>query len=195
MAWNGVRVRRADEHDLGTVLDLTGELREELFHVRARSSRSPAERYAEALADERCEIALAVCGEGAAEEVVGMAVLTVARTHALLDLPSMHVTHFVVSSAHRRRGAGRALVARAAAFAEEHGLEQIVVSVHPGSRDGARFFARLGFAPISVRRTAPVSVVRRRLAALDRATEPVVRRARRLSARPGRPSPVDQPGS
>jgi hypothetical protein len=34
------------------------------------------------------------------------------------------------------------------------------VSVHPGSRDANRFFARLGFAPMAVRRVAPVAVVR-----------------------------------
>lgn len=196
MARNGVHVRRADEHDLGTVLDLTGELREELLHTRSRSTtRTPADRYAEVLADDTCEIALAVSGEGADEVVLGMAVLSVARTNALLELPSLHVTHVVVSAAHRRRGAGRALVARAVAFAEEQGLEQIVVSVPPTSRETARFFARLGLTPISVRRTAPVALVRRRLAALERPTEPAARRARRLAARPVRVRPADHSGS
>jgi hypothetical protein len=39
-----------------------------------------------------------------------------------------------------------------------------VVSVTPTSRDANRFFARLGFAPLVIRRVAPLSVVRRRLA-------------------------------
>lgn len=200
MAWNGVHVRRADEHDLETVLELTGELREELLHTRNRSTtRTPAERYAEVLADETCEIALAVAREGAregaAEVVIGMAVLSVARTNALLELPSLHVTHVVVSAAHRRRGAGRALVARAVAFAEEQGLEQIVVSVPPTSREAARFFARLGLTPISVRRTAPVALVRRRLSQAERSGEPAARRARRLSARTVRVRAAEQSGS
>ena len=37
------------------------------------------------------------------------------------------------------------------------GIEQLVISVDPGSRDSARFFARLGFVPLAVRRTAPVA--------------------------------------
>ena len=73
------------------------------------------------------------------------------------------MSHAVVADRHRRRGAGRALVAAAAAFAEERGLDQLVVSVHPGSREANRFFARLGFAPLAVRRSAPVAAVRRRL--------------------------------
>jgi len=197
VAWNGVHVRRADDSDLDTVLALTAELREGLLQGRGRlaSRAAAAERYAEVLTDDTCEIALAVCGEGDAEDVIGMAVLSVARTNALLELPAVHVTHVVVSSAHRRRGAGRALVARAAAFADERGLEQIVVSVPPASREAARFFARLGLAPISVRRAAPVALVRRRLAALERTPEPVVRRARRLAARPALARPGDRSGS
>lgn len=200
MARAGMRVRRADEHDLDTVLALNAQLRDQLLLGRGRvPGRTAVERYAEVLADETCEIVLAVAdGPGRGEEVVGMAVLTQARSNALLDLPALHVTHVVVSAPHRRRGAGRALVAAAAAYAEEHGLEQLVVSVHPGSRDAARFFARLGFAPLSVRRTAPVAVVRRRLAAgelAERGTDSTLRRARRLPGRAVRPRPVDTPGS
>ncbi|MCU1623942.1 MAG: family N-acetyltransferase, partial [Frankiales bacterium] len=123
---------------------------------------------------------LAVGGKEAEPEVaLGMALFTVSTANALVDIPAVHMSHAVVADKHRKRGAGKALVAAAAAFAEEQGIEQLVVSVHPGSRDAARFFARLGFAPQAVRRTAPVSVVRRRLNAGDRTVERIVRQTRR----------------
>jgi N-acetylglutamate synthase-like GNAT family acetyltransferase len=96
-----------------------------------------------------------------------MALLTVGTANALLDVPAVSMSHAVVGDRHKRRGAGKALVAAAAAHAEQLGIDQLVVSVHPGSRDANRFFARLGFAPLAVRRTAPVSAVRRRLAQTD----------------------------
>lgn len=115
-----------------------------------------------------------------------MALFSVAPANALLDTPALHVSHAVVADRHRRRGAGKALVAAAAAFAEERGLEQVVVSVNPGSRDANRFYARLGFAPLAVRRVAPTAVVRRHLHGGEaRPVEHVVRRrSRRLGRVP-----------
>jgi GNAT superfamily N-acetyltransferase len=121
-----------------------------------------------------------------------MALFTIASANALVDIPAVHVTHAVVAGRHRKRGAGRALVVAAAAFADEHGIDQLVVSVHPGSREAARFFARLGFAPQSVRRTAPVSVVRRHLHAGERVPEQAARRRSLRAARPVLPfGPAD----
>jgi ribosomal protein S18 acetylase RimI-like enzyme len=184
-----VRVRTVTEDDLPTLLALGEELREQLLEPPARGRSAAAgraaleQRYREAVEDPDRHLVLAVTGAPAEEQVLGMAMLTVGTTNALLDIPAVHVTHAVVSGRERRRGAGKALVAAAAAFAEEQGIEHLVVSVNPTSRDAARFFARLGFAPVAVRRTAPVSVVRRRLGASER-VEPISRR------RVGRPSVV-----
>ena len=189
MPWSPVRVRPVPLTDRPVLLELADELREQVLPVEvgtrprgasaaSRVSRaSLSQRYAEAIADPERHLVLAVGGrENEAEEALGMAVFVVASLNALLDIPAVHVSHAVVADRHRRRGAGKALVAAAASFAEERGIEQIVVSVHPGSRDAARFFARLGFVPQSVRRTAPVSVVRRRLAPAERSVEQVLRR-------------------
>jgi ribosomal protein S18 acetylase RimI-like enzyme len=177
--------------DLPALLEFGEELREQLLPVeggtRGRGATMAgraalAQRYTDAIADAERHLVLAVGGrEGDPEEPLGMALFTIGTANALLDIPAVHVSHAVVSGRHRRRGAGKALVAAAAAFAEEHGIEQLVVSVHPGSREAARFFARLGFAPLAVRRTAPVSVVRRRLSRGERTAEHLVRR------RPKRP--------
>ena len=193
MPWSPVRVRAVTADDLPALLTLGDELREQVVPGEGRnrsgtmaSRAALAERYCEAIADPARHLVLAVGGaDGAVEEPLGMAVFTISSANALLDIPAVHVSHAVVADRHRKRGAGKALVAAAAAFAEEQGIDQLVVSVHPGSRDAARFFARLGFAPLAVRRTAPVSVVRRRLALADRTPGQIVRqRARRTSPVP-----------
>ena len=182
MSWHSVRVRAVTQDDLPTLLALGEELREQLLEPPARGRAAAAagraaveQRYRDAIEDPERHLVLAVTGTPADEQVLGMALLTVGATNALLDSPAVHVTHTVVAGRQVRRGAGKALVAAAAAFAEERGIEHLVVSVNPTSRDAARFFARLGFAPVAVRRTAPVSVVKRRLGATER-VEPLVRR-------------------
>jgi ribosomal protein S18 acetylase RimI-like enzyme len=173
MSWSAVRVRPATVEDVPAMLAFGEELREQLGpsidrkRVRttpAASRAGLAARYTEALADPDRHLVLAVADD---DLPLGMALFTVAPANALLDTPALHVSHAVVADRHRRRGAGKALVAAAAGFAEERGLDQVVVSVHPGSRDANRFFARLGFAPLAVRRVAPTTVVRRRLQSSD----------------------------
>jgi ribosomal protein S18 acetylase RimI-like enzyme len=190
MSWTAVRVRPATVDDLPTLLAFGEELREQLSPAldgkRTRSAPAGARvalegRYLDALDDPDRHLVVAVADD---EAPLGMALFSVAPANALLDTPALHVSHAVVASRHRRRGAGKALIASAAAFAEERGLEQVLVSVHPGSRDANRFFARLGFAPLAVRRVAPTAVIRRRLHAADaRTVEHVVRRRPRRLGR------------
>ncbi len=184
MTWHAVRVRPVEDTDLPALLELGAELRDQLLSpeapVRGRTGAAARaaleQRYRDAIADPERHLVLAVEGPAQAEQVLGMAVLTVGPTNALLDVPAVHVTHAVVAAGLRKRGAGRALVAAAAAYADERGIDQLVVSVNPTSREAARFFARLGFAPVAVRRTASVAVVKRRLVLGERAAEPLARR-------------------
>jgi len=181
-----VCVRAATLEDLPELLAFGEELRDQLLMptdgTRSRGVSSAAragleQRYRDALGDPHRHLVV-VTGEE--EEPLGMALFTVAPANALLDLPAVHVSHAVVADRHKRRGAGKALVNAAVSFAEERHLEQVVVSVHPGSREANRFFARLGFAPLAVRRVAPVSLVRWRLAQLEsRPADTVPRRPRR----------------
>lgn len=196
MLGSSVRVRAVTEADLPVLLELGDELREQVLPVEGRTRTngsatrgmanraSMAQRYCEAISDPTRHLVLAVGGkDGEPEVALGMALFTVSTANALVDIPAVHMSHAVVADKHRKRGAGKALVAAAAAYAEERGIEQLVVSVHPGSRDAARFFARLGFAPQAVRRTAPVGLVRRRLNPGDRTVERIVKQSRRRPAR------------
>jgi ribosomal protein S18 acetylase RimI-like enzyme len=187
-----LRVRPATLGDVPALLSFGDELRDNLLPSASDSGARPRgtsaaaravleQRYLEALADPERHLVVVV---NDAEEPLGMALLTIAPANALLDLPAVHMSHAVVADRHKRRGAGKALVAAAAGHAEARGLDQIVVSVHPGSRDANRFFARLGFAPLAVRRVAPVAMVRRRLATGETpAADHVVRRRPRRVGR------------
>lgn len=209
MPRSALRVRPATAADLPALLALGEEMRETLLPAHAEPQRprrttlgaraALEHRYLDALEDPARHLVVVV---NEAEEPLGMALLTVASANALLDLPAVHMSHAVVADRHKRRGAGKALVAAAASFAESQGLDQIVVSVNPSSRDANRFFARLGFAPMAVRRVAPLGVVRRRLAQDDTraASEHVVRRRPRRNGRrsalPAAPlGPADSEGT
>lgn len=185
MPRTALRVRPATVEDVPALLAFGEELRDALLPSEpgARPRGTPAgtravleQRYLDAIGDPDRHLVVVV---DEVEEPLGMALFTMASANALLDLPAVHMSHSVVADRHKRRGAGKALVSAAASYAEAHGLDQLVVSVPPGSREANRFFARLGFAPLAVRRVAPVAVVRRRLAQPEaRPTDHVVRRPR-----------------
>lgn len=111
-------------------------------------------------------------------EPVGMAVLRVAEAGPLSPTLVSHLSHMVVIGCARRKGVGRALVAAATEWGERRGVEQMVAHVDPGQREASRFFARLGFAPVSVRRVATISVLRRQFSGAD-----VIRATTRIAAR------------
>jgi GNAT superfamily N-acetyltransferase len=158
-----VLTRPATPDDLATLLALWDELRQ--VGGRAERAVNPMvatdvrQRLAAVLLDPSCRVVLA-CSDGVP---AGMAVLTVTMPDPLSDAQIVHVAHLVVSTAMQHHGVGHALIAAASDFAAERHVEHVDVSVYPSLRDASRFFARLGFAPLAVRRIAPVAVLRRRL--------------------------------
>ncbi len=172
MSRSSLCVRAAELADLPILVEFGRELHEQLVGPAEPGARTRGEkpertaweqRYRQAIEDPDRHLVLCL---RAGEEALGMALLTVAPGGALLDQSVVYLSHALVPGRHRRRGAGKALVAAAADFADARGLEQIVVAVHAGaagSREANRFFARLGFAPLSVRRVGSVATVRRRL--------------------------------
>ena len=160
------RVRPATIDDLPALLDLWQELREaggrnarESLHVAVDDAE---ERLKAALKDPTCRVVVAADED---DGILGMAVLCLTSLGPLSPLHAVSLNHVVVGRRHRKRGVGHALVAAAAAYADETGAEQVIVGVAPTLREANRFYARLGFTPAVVRRVAPVAVLRRRLSA------------------------------
>ena len=96
-------------------------------------------------------------------EVVGMAVFTARPLVPFLETQVVQIDYLHVRAAFHRRGAGRALVAAAAAYADELGSEHVAVNVLPHVREDNRFYAKIGFTPLVVRRVASVATLRRSL--------------------------------
>ncbi len=94
---------------------------------------------------------------------VGFASLSLVDRSLLTASCAVLVDVVHVSGALRKSGIGTALLREATGFADEVGAVDVVVNVPPSLRDVNRFYARNGFAPLVLRRTAPVAALRRRL--------------------------------
>jgi hypothetical protein len=121
-----------------------------------------------------------------------MVLCSVSGSGTFVDAPVVHMNHFFVLPSARRRGAGRALIAAATAWAEERGVDGLGVAVYPDSREANRYFARLGFAPVYVHRVASLAGLRRVLgaavpAAARAESAPGVRRRLRVGITGTRP--------
>jgi ribosomal protein S18 acetylase RimI-like enzyme len=180
-----VEVRKAVADDLDDLLLLWSQAREDL----GRSGRTLTSPAAEAM---RPRLLETLCGsetyvllarwEG---RPTGYAVLRLAPVLAILDGHALHIDHLFVLPEARRRGIARALLVAATAIAERHGAEQILAGAAPSAKDTQRFLARLGFAPLVVRRAVATSALRRRLAGEGqrRGLEDLLSRRRSLRAR------------
>ena len=158
-----VTVREANLDDIPPLLEMWRELRD----MGARMDRvipgpdeaGVRERIAAVASDPGARMLVAVL-DG---EVVGMTVLTDSTYAPLFDQRAVHAHYLHVRAGFRHRGVGKALLAAAVCYADEVGAEHVLTSVLPQMRETQRFYARLGFGPVVVRRSVPVSVLRRRL--------------------------------
>jgi GNAT superfamily N-acetyltransferase len=129
------------------------------------------------------------------DEPVGFALFAVAPLTPMHTAAAVHITLLHVRADRRGRGAGHSLVGAASRYAGEIGAEHVVASALPGARESNRFFARLGFGPVVVRRVTSTSALQRRLAAGGTGSEQRLRlMARKRSVGRGL-SPVHGPAS
>ena len=121
----------------------------------------------------------AAAGGANGEVAVGLAVLGLDPLSQVLGNPQVTVDTFVVHREYRRRGAGAVLLAAAAAYAQENGADHVVAAVGGHEAERQRFFARMGFAPLTTRRIVGLDSLTRSLAAWQRSglLAPAPRRA------------------
>jgi GNAT superfamily N-acetyltransferase len=156
-----VEVRRVTVDELGDVLELWTQGRDEITRQgrQSTSAEQVAPRLADALAAGQIEILLAR-REG---RPAGFLILREMPLTFMVDQPAICIDQLFVAAEARRHGVARAMLSLVAGRAERSGAEQIVSSVTPWARDTHRFFARLGFSPLTVRRSVSPATLRRRL--------------------------------
>ncbi len=185
MARVNVKVRPAE---VGDVLDLAAlvqaiDTRSGTFSGKPLADTSTehlATRFQQILEHEE-RMLLVACDESGA--VVGMLAARGDELGAVDLTEVLHVTHLMVLPGNRRRGIGRALLTAMLHLAEETGIENVLAGVSAGSREGNRYLARIGFAPLVVIRIASTSTLRRSLCAGDAGGRvAVLRRARLVRA-------------
>jgi len=174
-----VRVRPAASSDIAELITLSVD-NGVAEHVGRRGRKGDTttlgDRYAELLSDPDRLVLVAV--DEASEQVVGFAVLLEEHVGVLAPTATLYLSHLLVAPSFRRRGTGRALLTGAVRHAEDRDIDHVVVGVQASARDANRYLARLGFAPLVVRRIASVSTLRRTLGIVDSIDRVALRRRR-----------------
>lgn len=174
-----VHTREASDADVNAIVDLWDELRGQGGRVGPFGPPASAVAIRDRLQTLQADPAHRVIVAEIDRDVVGLAVLSRLPVTPISDVESIQISFMHVRDDRRRRGVGRAIVSAAARFAAEVGADYVTVGVFPGARESNRFFARLGFSPLVMRRAIATSALQKRLAGeLERAE-----RRRRLQPR------------
>lgn len=142
------------QEELGALPGTAGEVAE---RVRVRLAESEAAVSAGRPPTYRLAVAV---DDGV---YVGFASISVTERGLLSTSCAVLVDVVHVVDGQRKKGVGSALLREAVLLADEVGAVDVVVNTPPSGRDINRFYARLGFAPLVVRRSTSASALRRRL--------------------------------
>jgi GNAT superfamily N-acetyltransferase len=160
-----VRVRTACCDDVPALVDLVRSLDTHTGVFSGKPLADPSEEHLaqrlNAILDEPDRVLLVAVDDSGA-----IAGLLAARRDSIgaIDLtPVLHITHLMVLPEQRRRGIGRQLLAAAVQLADETGVEHLLATAAAGSREGNRYLARLGFAPLVIDRVVPTAGLRKAL--------------------------------
>ena len=170
MSVGSVNTREASNDDVAAIADLWDELRGQGGRLGPFGPPASAAAVRERLKALRTEAAHKVIVAEYEGTVVGLAILSRLPVTPISDVESVQISFMHVRDDRRRRGVGRAIVGAATEFATESGVDYVTVGVFPGSRESNRFFARLGFSPLVMRRAIATSTLQKRMAGdLERA--------------------------
>ncbi len=181
-----VVTRVARPVDLPVVLELVRQHRVESHTEEVLTGHPPVHAagagFRRLLDDPGHRVVLAVLPTDDGEVGVGLAVLGLDPLSLVLGNPQVTVDTFVVHREHRRSGVGAALLAASVAYAAENGASYVVAAVNQEA-DRQRFFARMGFAPLTTRRIVGLDSLTRSLSAWQRSGLPLPAPRRAPSAR------------
>ncbi|HLY34629.1 MAG TPA: GNAT family N-acetyltransferase [Jatrophihabitantaceae bacterium] len=185
MSRASVHVRPVDLGDIPALVSLTRsfDLSAGTFSGRPLLDSSEdrlSTRFAEIISDGSRHLLVAVDDSvGSRGGIVGLLVTRCDEIGAIDLTPVLHVSHLLVDPRFRRRGIGRQLLGAVVHMADERGIDHVLATAASGSREGNRYLARIGFAPLVSARIASTSVLRRTLGMADAPERiAVLRRAR-----------------
>jgi len=173
-----VHVRPAGAPDIPELIGLSEHngVAEHIGRRGRNGELSLADRFAVLLTDPDRLVLVAVDEES--DKVVGYATMMEESVGVLMPTQTLYISHLLVEQSFRRRGAGRSLLTAAVRHAEDRDIDHVIVGVQSGARDANRYLARLGFAPLIVRRIASVPTLRRSLGIVDSIDRVALRRRR-----------------
>jgi GNAT superfamily N-acetyltransferase len=160
-----VRVRLGTPEDVPALVALFQELDRlqsdwRVFTPRPGFYDQVGAKYREAMDTEEAVVLVAEDEDG---EIVGMAYGEVHQPSRFSDERALEISGVVVRVGYRGRGVGRELVANAAGFAHEHGVEWIELKTFAPNRGAAAFWEDLGFTPRVVQLTTSTDDLLERL--------------------------------
>lgn len=97
------------------------------------------------------------------DRAAGYVVLADSTRSLLVNSPCVSIDMLFVHPELRRTGVGKALLGAAGRHADRQGAEHLASAVPAQNREANRFFARLGFAPETVRRVTSTTTLQRKL--------------------------------
>ena len=187
-----MRVRPAVGDDIGALVTLaesvkvTGAMFPGRLSGPERSERL-AHRFAALIDSPRRTVLVAI---DEADQLTGLVVVLEDERAAMDPTPVLQVGQLVVASGAQHDAIGRSLLAAVVRMADEREIDHVMASTIYQSRDANRYLARLGFAPVAIRRIATTTVLRRTLGVGD-VPDRVEARRRLLAGRGKRPARVN----
>jgi ribosomal protein S18 acetylase RimI-like enzyme len=178
-----VRVRDAQDEDLEQLALWWDDVRAGGARLGPFSPPTDDNRFRERVAAVRSNPRQRLLVAESGGELVGLAVLSLEPVSPMNDAEAVQICVLHVRDGARRRGVGRALIAESAQIAAELDAEYVTVAALPQARESNRFFARLGFTPLVVRRAVPTPVLQRRLVGHSEPVRHLVARRRRAGRR------------
>ena len=162
MSRPAVVVRKADAALIDTVCELWEESRSDEGAVQSDAGvrKTTVDSIRNALARPEM-IAFVAYSDG---RPAGYVVLDDCSLNPFSDSSCLCIEQIYVRKDERGVGVARSLMQAVATFADLQGATEVACMVPSNVRDAHRFYARLGFTPLTVRRVASTAALRRKLA-------------------------------